>query len=150
MIFRRATYTDLPSIVRLLADDALGSSREDISLPLSEAYTSAFRAIGADPNQFLAVACEAGEIVGTLQMSFIPGLARTGAWRGQIEAVRIAAHHRGGGLGRRMFEWAIEECRKRGCTLIQLTSDKDRQGAHRFYEQLGFIDTHIGYKLTLW
>ena len=89
------------------------------------------------------------EVIGTLQLTFIPGLARTGAWRGQIEAVRIAETHRGSGVGQQMFEWAIEQCRARGCKLVQLTTDKARPDAHRFYERLGFVGSHIGYKLTL-
>jgi GNAT superfamily N-acetyltransferase len=113
------------------------------------AYKRAFLAIEADPNQFLAVVEEAGEVVGTLQIFVIPGFARTGASRGQIEAVRVASHRRNGGLGRRMFEWAIAECRARGCSLVQLTTDRERPDAHRFYDRLGFIATHLGYKLVL-
>lgn len=149
MVFRRAKAADLPAIVRLLADDELGQQREDARLPLDAAYGAAFRAIDADPNQMLAVAVEGDEVVGTLQLSFIPGLARKGAWRGQIEAVRIAASRRSGGHGQRMFEWAIDECRARGCRLVQLTTDKDRPDAHRFYDRLGFVATHLGYKLAL-
>jgi GNAT superfamily N-acetyltransferase len=88
-------------------------------------------------------------VVGTLQLSFIPGIARRGAWRGQIEAVRIAAPYRSGGIGQQMFEWAIEEFRAHGCTLVQLTTDKGRPDAHRFYEKLGFVASHEGYKLSL-
>jgi GNAT superfamily N-acetyltransferase len=90
-----------------------------------------------------------GEVVGTLQLSFLPGIARKGAWRGQIEAVRIAASRRGGGLGQHMFEWAIGECRARGCRLVQLATDRNRPDAHRFYERLGFVASHVGYKLAL-
>lgn len=147
--FRRAGETDLPAIIALLADDELGRQREDTSHPLAECYRNAFKALDADPNQFLAVVTEDDIVVGTLQLSFIPGLSRKGAWRGQIEAVRIAADRRGGGLGRQMFEWAIAECRARGCDLVQLTTDRDRLDAHRFYEQLGFSASHIGYKLAL-
>jgi GNAT superfamily N-acetyltransferase len=88
-------------------------------------------------------------VVGTLQLSFIPGIAHTGTWRGQIEAVRIAADRRSSGLGQEMFEWAIAQCRGRGCRLVQLTTDKSRPDAHRFYERLGFVASHLGYKLTL-
>ncbi|PSJ63717.1 GNAT family N-acetyltransferase [Pseudaminobacter soli (ex Li et al. 2025)] len=147
--FRRARETDLPAIVAMLADDELGRQREDTSHPLAECYRNAFKSIDADPNQFLAVVTEDEAVVGTLQLTFIPGLSRKGAWRGQIEAVRIAGHRRGGGLGRQMFEWAIEQCRERGCNLVQLTTDRDRPDAHRFYEQLGFTASHIGYKLAL-
>ena len=147
--FRRAGESDLPAIVTLLADDPLGQQREQPGLPLAGSYKDAFAAIEADPNQLLAVVTEDSRIVGTLQLTFIPGLSRKGAWRGQIEAVRIARDRQQSGLGRRMFEWAIAECRARGCSLVQLTTDKDRPGAHRFYEQLGFKASHLGYKLAL-
>jgi len=88
-------------------------------------------------------------MVGCLQLSFIPGLSRLGLWRGQIESVRIASSRRGGGLGKRMFEWAIDECRKRGCEIVQLTTDKSRADARRFYEQFGFVASHEGMKLAL-
>jgi GNAT superfamily N-acetyltransferase len=149
MILRRATRADLEGIVALLADDALGATREDPTLPLNANYEAAFEAIAADPNQLLAVADNEGAIVGTLQLTFIPGLSRTGMWRSQIEAVRIAAEQRGAGLGRIMFEWAIEQCRQRGCALVQLTTDVSRPDAHRFYEQLGFVASHAGFKLPL-
>jgi len=147
--FRRAVAADLPALVQLLADDELGAQREDPRLPLDAAYVAAFESLDADPNQFLAVATDGEEIVGTLQLSFIPGLARKGSWRGQVEAVRIASSRRGAGLGEQLFDWAIAQCRNRGCGLVQLTTDNDRPGAHRFYERLGFVATHIGYKLTL-
>jgi GNAT superfamily N-acetyltransferase len=146
VIVRRATAADLDAIVALLADDMLGAGREK---PGDPAYAAAFAAIGADPNQLLAVAEEAGRVVGCLQLTFIPGLSRLGMWRGQIEGVRIAASHRGAGLGRRMFEWAIEACRARGCGLVQLTTDKARPDAHRFYESLGFVASHEGMKRAL-
>jgi ribosomal protein S18 acetylase RimI-like enzyme len=106
-------------------------------------------AIDADPNQFLAVITHATQVIGTLQISFIPGLSRQGSWRGQIEAVRVARHWRDAGIGTRMVEWAIAECRARGCSLVQLTTDKERPEAHGFYESLGFTASHIGYKLAL-
>ena len=133
----------------MLADDPLGAEREDARLPLDSRYVAAFEAIALDPHQLLAVAADEEEIVGTLQINFIPGLARKGSWRGQIEAVRIAASHRGMGLGEGLVRWAIEECRARGCAMVQLTSDKKRLQAHRFYERLGFAGSHIGYKLPL-
>lgn len=147
--FRRATFDDLPAIINLLADDGLGQTREIVSDPVDAAYTDAFRAIEADGNQLLAVVCRDEKVVGCLQLSFIPGLSRKGLWRGQIESVRIASGERGGGLGRQMFEWAIETCRVRGCGLVQLTSDKTRADALRFYEALGFEATHEGLKLSL-
>ncbi len=148
-VFRRATAGDLPALVAMLADDPLGAGREDASLPLAPGYLAAFAAIEADPNQLLAVAELEGAIVGTLQIAFLPGLSHKGAWRGQIEAVRIAAGQRGSGLGQRLIAWAIEECRARGCRLVQLTTDKTRLDAHRFYARLGFRATHEGFKLTL-
>lgn len=149
VIFRRAREDDIESIVQLLIDDPLGRTREDASASGSDAYLKAFAAIDADPNQLLVVALEADEIVGTLQLSFIPGLARSGALRGQIEAVRIKSSRRGAGIGKEMIEWAISKCRSRGCRQVQLTTDKSRNGAHRFYERLGFAPSHVGYKLAI-
>src|SRR3982751_30713 len=147
--FRRATRDDLPEIVALLADDALGQGREAAREPLDARYVTAFEAMDRDPGQFLMVVELDGAVVGCLQLSFIPGLSRLGMIRGQIESVRIAASQRGGGLGRAMFEWAIAECRARGCGLVQLTTDKARPDARRFYESLGFTASHDGMKLAL-
>ncbi|MCP1315154.1 MULTISPECIES: GNAT family N-acetyltransferase [unclassified Halomonas] len=147
--FRAARRDDVAGIVALLADDVLGRQREDATSPLNERYTAAFDAIDADPHQLQLVALADGEVVGTLQLTFIPGLARLGAWRGQIEGVRIASTHRSAGLGQAMFQRAIDECRQRGCELVQLTTDIERPDAQRFYERLGFRNTHLGYKLTL-
>jgi GNAT superfamily N-acetyltransferase len=147
--FRRAASDDLPAIVALLADDPIGSGRESAGTPLNPRYVEAFSAIDRDPNQLLAVSDRDGRMIGVLQISFIPGLTGRGMWRGQIEGVRIAAGERGGGIGRAMLEWAIEECRQRGCGMVQLTSDKRRVDAHGFYEALGFRATHEGYKLSL-
>lgn len=148
--FRKAEETDLPAIVAMLADDALGRTREVVSDPVDRRYIEAFLAIKADPNQHLAVATdEAGEVVGCLQISFLPGLSRLGLWRGQIESVRVATSQRGKGVGREMIRWAIDECRKRGCGAVQLTSDNRREDAHRFYESLGFEKSHAGFKLSL-
>ena len=149
IIFRTALLADLPAIVELLVDDELGSQRETLSSPLDERYVVAFNAIEVDPNQRLVVAIDGETVIGTLQISFIPGVARRGAWRGQIEAVRIAAPFRSTGIGQQMFEWAISECKARGCKLVQLTTDKGRPDAHRFYEKIGFIASHEGYKLIL-
>ncbi len=146
---RRAQRGDLEAMVAMLADDDLGSGREDASLPLAAAYVDAFQAIDGDPNQLLAVAISSNQVVGTLQLTFMPGLARTGLWRGQIEAVRIAKGFRSSGLGQQMFEWAIAQCKQRGCGLVQLTTDKSRPDAHRFYDRLGFEASHIGHKLKL-
>ena len=146
---RRACASDLDAIVALLADDVLGSGREDPSIPAADCYVQAFKAIERDPNQWLALAERAGAVIGCLQLSFIPGLSRRGLWRGQIESVRVTASERGAGTGRAMFEWAIALCRERGCGLIQLTTDKTRADARRFYESLGFVATHEGMKLEL-
>ena len=151
MLLRRAAAADIAAIVALLADDPLGRERETAAngAEIDSCYTDAFAAIDRDPNQFLAVADREGAVIGVLQLSFIPGLTRRGAWRGQIEGVRVATSERGTGIGRVMMELAIAECRNRGCTLVQLTSDKRRPDAHRFYEGLGFEATHEGYKLAL-
>jgi GNAT superfamily N-acetyltransferase len=149
MLFRAATVDDLPAIVALLMDDALGKLREDLGTPINPRYLDAFAAIARDPNQLLAVADQEGEVVGCLQITFIPGLSRLGMWRGQIEAVRVASTQRGSGVGRAMMLWAIEQCRERGCGLVQLTTDKRRADAHPFYAALGFEASHEGMKLYL-
>jgi GNAT superfamily N-acetyltransferase len=145
VIFRTATRNDVPAIVTLLADDAIGAGREGDT----DAYWAAFDAIDADPRNHLIVADVDGEVAGTAQLTFIPGLSRMGTERAQIEAVRVGSDHRGRGLGRRMIEWAIDEARRRGCGLVQLTSDKRREDAIRFYASLGFEATHEGLKLPL-
>ncbi|NKL02090.1 GNAT family N-acetyltransferase [Rhizobium leguminosarum] len=148
--FRLARLSDLAAIVRLLGDDDLGGAREIVSDPVDARYLSAFAAIEADANQLLAVATDAADqVVGCLQLSFLPGLSRTGMWRGQIESVRVARDLRGSGLGAQFIEWAIAQCAERGCGLVQLTSDKARQDAIRFYERLGFVASHEGLKRTL-
>jgi GNAT superfamily N-acetyltransferase len=143
VIFRTATESDVPAIVALLADDLIAAGREGES----DAYLSAFKEITTDPRNELVVADVGGEVAGTLQVTYIPGLSRMGAERAQIEAVRVAAGHRGQGLGHKMIIWAIDRARERGCALVQLTSDKRRSDAIRFYESLGFEPTHEGLKL---
>lgn len=144
---RRAVAQDVPAIVALLADDPLGAQREspDDLAP----YIAAFERLAADPHQHPIVAVRDGQVVGTLQLTIIPGLSRRGTTRSIIEAVRIHADERGSGLGTRLIEWAVEESRGLGCQLVQLTSDATRTDAHRFYERLGFEPSHIGFKLTL-
>nr|WP_236795330.1 GNAT family N-acetyltransferase [Amycolatopsis sp. GM8] len=147
MHIRRATGKDVEPIVAMLADDHLGRHRE--TLDDLESYHQAFEAIDADPNQFLAIAEDDGEIVGTLQLTFIPGLSRQGATRALVEGVRVRADRRGGGLGAQLMRWAVDEARERGCALIQLTTDVSRVDAHRFYHRLGFEQSHLGFKLLL-
>ena len=149
LTFRDAVAADLPEIVALLADDHIGRTREDASLPLDRGYLEAFAAIEAAPDQRLVVACEDGRIVGTLQLVFLPCLSGKGGWRGQIEAVRVARDRRSAGVGAQMARWAIEQCRARGCVRVQLTSDDSRADAHRFWARQGFLPSHRGFKLPL-
>ena len=149
MLLRRALERDLPALLRLLADDQLGAARETTSGALPAAYQAAFAAIDADPAHLLVAGEQAGEIVATMQLSLLPGLARRGATRMQIEAVRVGVDARGHGLGQAMLEWAIAEAHRRGCALVQLTSDRRRTDAHRFYARLGFVASHEGFKLAL-
>jgi GNAT superfamily N-acetyltransferase len=145
--FRDARREEVPAIVAMLADDMLGAGRETVDV--DDAYWRAFDEIAADPRGRLIVAEASGDVVGTLQLNLLPGLSRHGMLRAQIEAVRVAGSFRGEGLGRRMIEWAIAEARGAGCGLVQLTSDKRRPDAIRFYESLGFEASHEGLKLSL-
>ncbi|MEV0794633.1 GNAT family N-acetyltransferase [Kribbella sp. NPDC050459] len=147
VLIRRATAADVAAIVAMIADDQLGATRE--SLDDLTPYLAAFEQIDADPNQLLMVAARNDEVIGTLQLTIIPGLSRRGSTRGLIEAVRVAAPARGSGLGSTLIRWAVEESRTRGCALVQLTSDKTRTDAHRFYTTLGFTNSHEGFKLKL-
>jgi GNAT superfamily N-acetyltransferase len=144
---RQAIREDVEPIVRLLIDDQLGASRDSVD-DLGP-YLKAFEDIDADPNQLLMVADLDGAVVGTFQLTFIPGLSRKGSLRGQIEGVRVHSGQRGSGLGGTLMKWAIDESRRRGCVLVQLTSDMSRVDAHRFYERLGFVASHQGFKLAL-
>jgi GNAT superfamily N-acetyltransferase len=145
---RRAQRGDLPRLLELLADDVLGRNREGVGSD-DPAYSRAFDVIDRDPNQQLLVAELDGRVVGMLQVTYIPGLSRRGAWRANIEAVRVDSSVRGRGIGTWLMARALEHARKRGCRLAQLTSDKRRAEAHRFYSRLGFVESHIGYKLVL-
>jgi GNAT superfamily N-acetyltransferase len=146
-VVRRAARDDVGAIVALIAADQIGATRDGGDLA---PYERAFAAIDADPAQLLVAVTDAGgAVVGTLQLTFIPGLARRGALRAQIEAVRVREDLRGGGVGHALFAWAIEEARRRGCALVQLTSDRRRTEAHRFYGRLGFTASHDGFKLRL-
>lgn len=150
VVLRTATAADLTAVVDLIAADQLGATRDGVRDEADlAAYSAAFESIDADPAHLLIVADQGGEVVGTMQLSFLPGLARRGALRAQIEAVRVAQSQRGSGLGAAMMRWAIEEASRRGCALVQLTSDKARTDAHRFYARLGFVASHEGMKLAL-
>ncbi|MEU4653537.1 GNAT family N-acetyltransferase [Streptomyces sp. NPDC023723] len=144
---RPAVAEDLSAIVAMLADDPLGAQREspDDLTP----YLAAFERLRTDPNQQLVAAVRQSRLVGTLQLTVVPGLSRRGATRSIIEAVRIHADERGSGLGTRLIEWAIDESRRLGCGMVQLTSDASRTDAHRFYQRLGFAASHVGFKLQL-
>ncbi|MFJ6480740.1 MULTISPECIES: GNAT family N-acetyltransferase [unclassified Streptomyces] len=147
LTIRPATEADVPAIVAMLADDPLGATREspDDLTP----YLAALQRLTGDPNQHLVVAVRADRVVGTLQLTIVPGLSRRGATRSIIEGVRVHADERGGGLGTRFIEWAVEKSRAENCALVQLTSDVTRTDAHRFYERLGFTASHVGFKLQL-
>jgi GNAT superfamily N-acetyltransferase len=147
LVIRPATRDDVGAIVAMLADDPLGAAREDLDdLPT---YDAAYDRVAADPGQHLVVAERDGTVVGTLQLSVIPGLSRRGATRSVIEGVRVARGERGSGLRTELVIWAVEESRRLGCTLVQLTSDASRVDARRFYERLGFVASHVGFKLQL-
>lgn len=144
---RAAGIDDLSEIVAMLADDPLGAGREspDDLTP----YHAAFQRLAGDPNQHLMVAVRADRIVGTLQLTVIPGLSRRGSTRSVVEGVRVHKDERGSGLGTRLIQWAVDESRRQDCQLVQLTSDATRTDAHRFYERLGFVASHVGFKLAL-
>jgi GNAT superfamily N-acetyltransferase len=150
MRIREAVRADVPPVVALLGDDDLGRRRESAEVPLDDRYWAAFEAIDADPHhQLVVLETDDGQVTGCLQLSFLPYLTFRGGWRAQIEAVRVAAERRGTGLGRALFEWAIEEARRRDCHLVQLTTNVQRPDALAFYESLGFAVTHQGLKLYL-
>ena len=148
MKFRKATAYDVPAIVEMIADDELGKTREDFKIPLPKSYYSAFEKINSDENQELIIVENNNlEVVGTMQLSFIQYLTYQGGIRAQIEAVRIRKDQRGTGLGTKMFEWAIQRAKERNAHLLQLTTDKKRPDAIRFYESLGFKNSHEGMKM---
>jgi GNAT superfamily N-acetyltransferase len=144
---RLARREDVPAIVRLLAEDQLGATRESTEEELAQVYWDAFDRLG--PNNAVYVADAAGALAGCYQLTFIAGLSRRGMTRAQIEGVRVAAAHRGAGIGEAMMRDAIARAREAGCRLVQLTTDRRRPDAHRFYERLGFEPSHIGMKLAL-
>jgi len=148
MNFRKATTKDVLAIVEMIADDALGSKRENYTIPLPKTYYDAFERIDSDPNQELTVVeSETGQIIGVFQMTYIPYLTYQGGIRAQIEGVRVHKDHRGLGIGKIIFDWAIRRAKGRNAHLLQLTTDKKRPDAIRFYESLGFKATHEGMKM---
>lgn len=149
LTIRRATRADVPAIVHMLADDILGQQRECDQDPLPQTYYAAFELIDSDKYNELIVVELAGEVIGTLQFTLIPSLSFQGSMRAQIEAVRVDQRYRSHGIGRYLFEWAIERARQAGCRLVQLTTNASRGDAHRFYERLGFVSSHVGMKLDL-
>ena len=149
LTFRLASRDDLADIVAMLADDTLGIGREKVGEHISDKYIHAFERIQGDPNQELTIVEMNGEKVATFQLSFIQYLTYEGGLRAQIEAVRTHSKFRGQGIGSRVFEYAINKAKEKGCHLVQLTSDKKRPDAIRFYESLGFVASHEGMKLRL-
>lgn len=147
--FRIAAEQDLERIVEMLADDVLGSKRERNERPLPDSYLKAFQAINNDPNNELVVACRGDEIIGVQQITFTPYITHQGGWRATIEGVRTSSSERGKGLGTELIRFGIQRAKERGCHLVQLTTDKKREDALRFYESLGFKATHEGLKMSL-
>ena len=146
--FRLAKRADLPSIVRMLADDDLGSQRERYDDPLPEAYFAAFEQIENEPNHELIVAERNEQVIGTLHLMFLPSISFQGGLRAQIESVRVDKQFQSQGIGSAMMQWSIERAKQRGAHVVQLTTHKTREDAHRFYERLGFKGSHLGMKLT--
>ena len=149
VLFRLARRADVPSIVRMLADDELGSPRERVENPLPESYYAAFQQIKEDPNHELIVAEQNGEVIGTLHLMFLPSISFQGGLRAQIESVRVDKRFQNQGIGSQMMKWAVERAKQRGAHVVQLTTHKSRLDAHRFYERLGFKGSHLGMKLSL-
>jgi len=149
LTYRKAIESDLPFIVRLLTEDAVRVTDDRPDEPFHPRYVTALRELDADPNQMMMLAILDGEPVGTVQLTFIPGIAALGTKRCLVEAVHIAPAHRSKGLGTEMIQWAIKQARQRGCGMVQLTSNKKRLDAHRFYERLGFLKSHEGFKYYL-
>lgn len=149
LTYRYATRADLPYMVALIAADDVGTQMDDPEQPDSAEYQAGLAAIDADPNQELFIVEAEGQIIGTFQLTYIPGIARKGMWRGLVESVHVSPEHRNRGYGSQMMRWAIERCRARGCGMVQLTSNKKRVDAHRFYRTLGFDQSHEGFKIFL-
>ncbi len=149
LTIRAARRADLPSIVRMLADDELGHKREAAAEPLPASYYKAFEQIEADPNNVVLVACLGDAVVGTLQLTFTPSLSYRGGWRATVESVRADGSMRGQGIGTALMQHAIALANAKGCVLMQLSTHQTRAAAHRFYERLGFTAQHVGMKLML-
>lgn len=146
LTYRAARPADLPFIIGLIVEDSVLTTNDSASDAMHEDYLNALAAIDADPNQEMIVAEENGVPLGCFQLTYLPGLMRRGMWRGMIEVVHVAEGHRGRGLGSQMMRWALDRSRDRGCGMVQLTSNKKRLDAHRFYERLGFLKSHEGFK----
>lgn len=146
LTYRAATVADLPFIIALIVEDSVVATEDRVDLATSAPYVAALEAITADPNEEMWVVEEDGAPIGCFQLSFLPGLMRQGMWRGQIEVVHVADGARNRGIGSQMMRWALARCRQKGCGMVQLTSNKKRTDAHRFYERLGFARSHEGFK----
>ncbi len=149
LTYRAATEGDLPFLDALIGEDEVAAARDPLRPDNAAQQLAAMRAIAADPNHELWIVEREGEPVASFHLSYLPGVSRKGAWRGQVESVRVAARWRGHGIGEAMMRWAIARCKLRGCGVVQLTSDRTRDAAHRFYERLGFVGTHTGFKLGI-
>ena len=149
LVYSEAIADDIPGLVNLLFDDKLGVDREDNSVPLNPRYMDAFLSINKDPNNELCVVKNDDQLVGMLQLTFIPYLTHTGSWRCLIEGVRVHKRYRGQGLGRTFINWAIDRAKEKQCSVVQLTSDKQRPRALQFYQSLGFVASHEGFKLKI-
>ena len=147
--FRLAKRADLPSIVRMLADDDLGSQRERDEDPLPESYYAAFEQVNRDQNHELIVAEQDGQVLGTLHLMFLPSVSFQGGLRAQVESVRVDKRFQSQGIGTEMMKWVIDRAKQRGAHVVQLTTHTTRLDAHRFYERLGFTGSHLGMKLSL-
>ena len=149
VVFRIATRDDVLAIVRLLADDELGSQREKYVSPLPDEYYAAFEQIQNDRNHELIVTETNGEVIGTLHLMFLPSISYRGGLRAQIESVRVDRKYQNKGIGSQMMRWAMQRAKDRGAHIVQLTTHTSREDAHRFYERLGFKKSHVGMKLSL-
>jgi len=147
--YHHATPADLPFIIGQIVEDSVVTLDDDAADAMAPHYVDALAAITADPHQEMFVVRLGEEAVGCFQLSYLPGLMRRGMWRGQIEVVHVTPERRNGGIGSQMMRWAVARCREKGCGMVQLTSNKKRGDAHRFYERLGFLRSHEGFKYYL-